>query len=276
MIQPTTLTLSSQQIEQFENNGYLIIPTLFSAEEVAELRDAFMAQAKDGAVEGLSSRGEISDPNDPLYRYPRMMHPHHRPQFPLVHGVSKKYLLDRRVHDVLADLYGEEPIACQTMFYFKPPGSRGQDLHQDNYYLRVKPGTCMAAWTAIDDSDEENGGLVVVPGTHKMDVQCPTESDRSIFFTGHRVDPPAGTKQVPVNMKAGDVLFFNGSIIHGSYGNTSKDRFRRAFICHYAPSSAVEVNQGYPLYDFDGQPTRRQPVTGGGPCGEVVGSPVKY
>ena len=46
----------------------------------------------------------------------------------------------------LTGLLGNEPYAAQTMVYFKPAGSRGQALHQDNYYLRVHPGTCMAAW----------------------------------------------------------------------------------------------------------------------------------
>lgn len=269
MIQPNTCALSREQIQQYHRDGFLIVREMFSAHEVAEIREAFMAQAKDGPVDGLSAGHAVTGANDPLSRYPRMMHPHHKPQFPLVQGISMKYLLDHRVHDVLADLFGEEPIACQTMFYFKPAGARGQDLHQDNFYLRVKPGTCMAAWTAIDDSDEENGGLVVVPGTHTLDLQCPTPADSNVFFTNHHVEPPAGSKVVPANMKAGDVLFFNGSLIHGSYPNNSADRFRRSFICHYAPSGAVEINQAYPLYTFDGQRTVRQPASGGGPCGNV-------
>ena len=56
-----------------------------------------------------------------------------------------------------------------------------------------------------------------------------------------------------VNMKAGDVMFFNGSVIHGSYPNTSRDRFRRAFICHYVPRSTAELSKWYraPM-SFDG------------------------
>ena len=43
-----------------------------------------------------------------------------------------------------------------------------------------------------------------------------------------------------VPMKAGDTLFFNGSLIHGSGPNRSKDRFRRSFICHYVSQSHRE------------------------------------
>jgi len=272
-VEKTLRALTESEHEAYERDGYHVARGLLSAEEVAEIKGAFMAQAKGGPVEGLSETGRITDPSDPLHFYPRMMQPHHKPAFPLVQGLSKRYLLDRRVHDILVDLFGEEPIAAQTMFYFKPPGSRGQDLHQDNFYLRIKPGSCMAAWVAIDDADRENGGMVVVPGSHRMDVACPRESDRSVFFTGDRVDVPEGKREKPADLKAGDVLFFNGSVIHGSYPNESQDRFRRAFICHYAPASCSEVARSYPLYNFDGEQINRASAEGGGPCGEVHEAP---
>jgi hypothetical protein len=58
---------------------------------------------------------------------------------------SLRWLLDPRLGDCLTTLLGVEPYAVQTMLYFKPPGSRGQALHQDNFYLRVQPGTCLNA-----------------------------------------------------------------------------------------------------------------------------------
>jgi ectoine hydroxylase-related dioxygenase (phytanoyl-CoA dioxygenase family) len=66
---------------------------------------------------------------------------------------------DRRALTTLLD--GVEPFAVQTMLYFKPPGARGQAVHQDQYYLRVDPGTRIAAWQALDRCDEENGCLEV-------------------------------------------------------------------------------------------------------------------
>ena len=84
-----------------------------------------------------------------------------------------RYMLDERIEMHLADLMGDEPIAAQSMFYFKPPGARGQDFHQDNFYLRVQPGSCMAAWVAIDDCDEQNGTMMVVPTSNALDIVCP-------------------------------------------------------------------------------------------------------
>jgi ectoine hydroxylase-related dioxygenase (phytanoyl-CoA dioxygenase family) len=253
--------------ERFRRDGFVVVRQLFSPDEVAEIRDAFMAQAADGPVEGLSDGHHKGlDRSDPLAFYPRMMHPHNHPEMP-VGPLARRYMLDRRLFDVLSALMGEEPVAAQSMFYFKPPGARGQDLHQDNFYLRVKPGTCYAAWLAVDDADAENGGMMVVPGTNDIDIACPEKSDPTVSFTDAHVPVPAGLAPEVVPLRAGDVLFFNGSVIHGSYPNISKDRFRRAFICHYVPRASAALSSWYSSLTFDGAPVAIPAATGGGPCG---------
>ncbi len=232
-----------------------------------ELRATFMETNADGPVPGLSEIRQSYESSDPLSFYPRMMHPHRHPDKP-VGPISMTWMLDMRVHDILEGLFGEEPVAAQSMFYFKPPGARGQDLHQDNFYLRVHPGTCIAAWAAIDSADEDNGTLIVVPGSHVLPIACPEKSDSARFFTSDHLEVPEGMHTEAVLLTAGDVLFFNGSLIHGSYENSSKDRFRRAFICHYVPASCAEVSSGYrPLLTFDGLEVEKDGASGGGPCG---------
>lgn len=266
-------TLTADPVaESFAAHGYYIARGLLTPQEVAEIRDTFMAVATDGPVAGLSEVLKHAAPGDPLAHYPRMMHPHCHPQYPTA-GVAEKYLLDGRIERHLRACMGAQPIAVQSMFYFKPPGARGQSLHQDNYYLRVRPDTCCAAWMAIDDADAENGGMMVVPGTQDLEVVCPEKADASQSFTTDHVPVPEGLKAVMLELKAGDVLFFNGSLVHGSTPNTSKARFRRSLICHYVPETTTEMSHWYhkALRTFDG--TRREfaVAQGGGPCGEAAG-----
>jgi ectoine hydroxylase-related dioxygenase (phytanoyl-CoA dioxygenase family) len=68
-------------------------------------------------------------------------------------------------------------LAANCMFYYKPPGSRGQAMHQDNFYLLVEPQTCVAAWTAINDADPENGGMYLVGDTAEEEISCPEEAN---------------------------------------------------------------------------------------------------
>lgn len=260
--------LSPAQVRQFHEAGCLVVRGLFASDEVARLRDHFMALHAAGPIPGCFAPAPPSAAgDDPLARYPRMMHPHR------VDELSRRYLLDPRLGAILTDLFGEEPLAAQTMLYFKPPGARGQALHQDNFFLKVEPGTCIAAWVALDPADPANGGLEVVPGTHAMDLFCPEEADDDTSFTRDYVPPPPGLAAVPVTMAAGDVLFFNGSLVHGSQPNRTPDRFRRSFICHYIPRSARLVSRFYrPILTMAGDEVEIAENRGGGPCGTEAAS----
>jgi hypothetical protein len=254
-------TLTDQQWATWQRNGYLIVPGLL-ADLVEPIRTRFDALAQAG--EPVPSFWEPDfDSDEPLKRYPRVMHPHR------FDASSRQWMLDPRVGDVLADLLGEPAVACQAMYYFKPPQSPGQSLHQDNFYLAVQPGTCIAAWTAIDAASPDNGGLFVVPGSHRLDVQCP-EAESFKAGKSNLVDPPAGMKAVPADMQPGDTLFFGGSLIHGSGRNRSASQWRRSFISHYMPASSTHVSDHYfPIYDFTGRAISYAAAGAGGPCGEA-------
>ncbi|HEX8550940.1 MAG TPA: phytanoyl-CoA dioxygenase family protein [Abditibacteriaceae bacterium] len=258
--------LTNEQKEQFERDGYLIVRGLISREEAVQLRDHFMDLHAQGPKQGFDPKSADEADSDVLRMYPRFMHPHR------VDDLSMKWMLDARFEGVLRDLFGEQPVAAQSMFYYKPAGARGQALHQDNFYLEVAPGSCMAAWVALDEISPDNGGLFIVPGSHKTDVQCPHVADLTQSFTTEEVDVPEGMTPVPANMELGDVLFFNGSVIHGSYPNNTKDRFRRSFICHYLGEGSKQISEHYfPLHRFDGTPIQKDEVfavsSGGGVCG---------
>ena len=262
---PATTSLSREQLNHYERDGYHIVRGMFDPAEIAALRRTFDDIAQAGRP--IPGHWEPSAANqqsaDPLKRYPRVMHPHR------FDPLSMRILLDPRIGRVLVDLLGEEPIATQTMFYFKPPGARGQAFHQDNFYLQVKPGTCIAAWIAIDPAIRENGGLMVAPGTHRMQVQCPQAAEESKSFVNHLVPPPAGVTPVPAELQPGDVLFFNGSLIHGSEPNTHQRLWRRSFICHYMPRSSKQIAEWYfPLHDFQGNVVEYAKADSGGPCGD--------
>jgi len=256
--------LNPAERDAYQREGYAIVRGLFTPAEIAELAATFAALHARGSIPDCFEAVPPGEGVDPLDVYPRMMHPHR------VSDVAMRTMLHPKLEPILRALLGEEPIAAQSMFYWKPPGGRGQALHQDNYYLRVSPGTCLAAWLAIDAADRENGGLFVAPGSHRLPVFCPEEADPSVSFASEYVPVPSGLELVAADLAPGDVLFFGGSLIHGSEPNRTKDRFRRSFICHYVGASAREISWFYkPLFRFDGSAVDLPDAAGGGPCGDV-------
>lgn len=256
--------LTDEHKQFYEENGYTVVRGLFSPEEVARYRDHFMTLRKHGSYPG-DLAGVDTQSNDPLKRYPRMIHMHRWDE------LSLQWVLEERLNRCLTGLLGREPYAVQTMLYFKPAGARGQALHQDNFYLRAQPGTCMAAWMALDRCDPENGCMQIVPGSHRWPMLCSEKADTKISFTDVTVPLPKDAEVHPVVMEPGDVLFFNGALVHGSYPNSSKDRFRRALIGHYIEGSAEQVSQFYhPALRMDGTVVELDASQGGGACGVWV------
>lgn len=246
----------------YSEHGFWLSKGLFEPEEAASIGRHFMEM--NSQHEGYREADGHND--DPLRRYPRQMMPHRWDK------VSLDWLIDRRLDKVFTEILGESPLAVQTMFYYKPPGARGQALHQDNFYLHAQPGSCCAAWMAVDKCDTANGCLQVVPGSHRLPNLCTVEADLEASFTDVTVPVPPGMDVVPVEMEPGDVLFFHGQLIHGSLPNQTADRFRRCLIGHYVTAQAAEVSRFYhPCLRMDGSVAELDEAAGGGECGRFEG-----
>ena len=171
--------------------------------------------------------------------------------------LHERYLLHPRILDVLEVLIGPDVSALQSMLFLKPPGRTGQGWHQDSYYIPTHPDTLCGTWLAIDDADEYNGGLWMAKGSAAEPVYPPCRDSKDgvqQYGFGERMIPdlkhvtnasepddsinalaPIADRydQVLVTAKKGDVILFNGHILHRSKANVTSDRFRRAFVGHY-------------------------------------------
>jgi ectoine hydroxylase-related dioxygenase (phytanoyl-CoA dioxygenase family) len=260
--------VSTAQKQKFIDEGYCVVEGLFSPGEIDEI-EAFFEEFKASDVPafdtGKSYQGSFQE-SDPARHQMRALHPHR------YNKKAQDWLLNPRVGDVLAELLGRPALAVQSMYYFKPPGGKGQGMHQDNFYLVSKPATCIAAWTAIDAADLDNGCLWVVPGSNHGHVLCPEKGGEHWMNYGdtHITKFPREQKPVPVPVPRGATMFFSGNLIHGSGPNRTKDRFRRTFIGHYIDEASEQVGRFYhPVLNMAGETVSNVAVySGGGPCGD--------
>ncbi|MCS7209878.1 MAG: phytanoyl-CoA dioxygenase family protein [Fimbriimonadales bacterium] len=251
-----------EEYVQYRREGYLKVERLVPAEDVARLYEWAVAcwQGKP-----LPQQGEQT-PHAAVQQGTRA-HQLHR-----VDPIAEWGLLHPRVLDVLEALIGPDVLALQTMLFHNPPGTGGQGWHQDSYYITTYPDTLIGAWLALEPADELNGCLWVVPGSHCEPIYPPRNNTyahvhaANAFDDLHEVEnvshlddtqntltqvvrkyPPP----IPVPMAPGDVLFFDGHLLHRSYPNRTADRWRRSFVCHYCNArSWVPWNHGVP-YEGD-------------------------
>ncbi len=220
----TAMLLSPEQIAQYQTEGYLVVPELLTGAEVV----AFLTNETERPY---NLHGHTRDAQ---YRY-LAMHPQ----------------IAGRVQQIL----GGRPRIVQTMYLPKPPeGGRGIALHQDTHYLPNEPLTLMACWLALADTDADNGGLCVVPGSHRAGLRsahkAQNEAEHAVWENEHQMRDRTGrewtqqivsfeiddldpAKIVRLSVPRGGGVFFTGLTIHGSYANHSSDRPRPAFAIHY-------------------------------------------
>lgn len=134
------------------------------------------------------------------------------------------------------------------MYIFKSPKVGGEvNPHQDSTYIISRPLSCKAIWVALDDATVENGCMWGMPGSHKttpIDYYMKAERQPIMGEDGKfshyeskvRYDPEEPPKyeikdQVPLEMKKGSIVLFDGAFVHYSDHNYS-DMRRHAFTMH--------------------------------------------
>lgn len=153
--------------------------------------------------------------------------------------------------DMMEQLIGPNIKAATSQLTFKMRGNNKTfDWHQDNGYGELKPYNSISTLTALEDVDEENGCLRIIPQSHKLGQIGLNDSfdndkkrDKSVSI---KVDIDE-TDAISIPMKAGETLVFHCWTLHQSQGNLSQSRDRRILFMRYADADAVEVyNQDKP------------------------------
>lgn len=250
--------------EFYDREGYVIVDNVYSASELEEIEAFFedYRNTEERTFHGGKAYGEI----DPKKELLRALQPHRTNPEPL------RWMMHPRAVEVLAALFEKDPLGVQTMYYYKPPGSVGQGMHQDNFYLLASPAACMGTWTPIDDADPENGCLHVIPRSQGRGIYCNEDSTPDKQWKGMWSHLPVdqANKSTPVPVKRGQTLFFHGELPHGSGPNRSKTRSRRTFIGHYCDEATDTIAKYYfPIYNRHLETVGGvAEYAGGGPCGD--------
>src|SRR5690606_1911480 len=91
----------------------------------------------------------------------------YRPMLHLADDALVDVVCDERWADLVLPLLGPDVRLYWEQAVAKDPGT-GTELpwHQDNGYTPLIPEGYLTCWLALDDADEANGGLRLMPGSH--------------------------------------------------------------------------------------------------------------
>ncbi len=223
--------------ERFERDGYLVLEKVLAADEVAALNDELvrLVRGELGPVHGSTVGPEATA--EQALAATLCVH------FP--HKLSPSYEAAMRHPRILAALVAllSPDLKCmQSMAFVKSEGKPGQAWHQDEQFIPTRDRSLTAAWIALDDATVHNGCLWALPGSHRPGVLYPLREQQDERFDcsqeAYRF-PYRDEDAVALEVQAGDVVLFDGYLLHRSLPNTGGHGLRRALVHHYMNAASL-------------------------------------
>ena len=248
--------LTKAEIEQYRELGYLVVPGVFDAELLAEIRravDAIVADA--GKVTTHTDVYDLEESHtQQAPRVRRIKTPHKH--FPFFAELTR----NPRITGVLAQLIGSDLRLHGAKLNMKSAGyGAAVEWHQDWAFYPHTNDDVLATGLYLDDCDMANGPLLVVPGTHKGPVY---DHHADGYFVGAMAPEIEGldyAEAVPLTGKAGSMTIHHARLVHGSALNTSS-KPRRLLLHEYTAADAWPLMGVANFDEFNGRMVRGKPT----------------
>ena len=216
-------SLSEKQINQYNEDGFIAPINVLSVEEACEIREEIERIEKDwpNELEGLG-----------------------RNYVHLISTVFDKIPHNPKILDAVESIIGENILICGTTLFIKDPDQKGfVSFHQDAKYIGLEPHNWVTGWLAVTDTNEENGCMRMLRGSHKEDLKFHNQKfdENNLLTRGQTIENVHIKETTPVRLKAGQLSLHHPKIIHGSGLNKTKDRRIGFAIQSYIGSNVDQV-----------------------------------
>tara|TARA_B100001540_G_C15790667_1_gene635295 strand:+ start:258 stop:1085 length:828 start_codon:yes stop_codon:yes gene_type:complete len=215
--------LSSNQLKQYKDKGFVSPINIFSKEKANEIRNE---------IELIENKmpGELEKSG----RYNAHL------ISPLLDDVTH----NSKILDAVQSLIGENILVCGTTLFIKNPNEKGfVSYHQDAKYIGLKPYNWVTAWVAITNSNEKNGCMRMWSGSHKDNLKKHDQKFNAgnLLTRGQTVQNVPKEETTPLILKAGQMSLHHPTVVHGSDLNKSNDRRIGFVIQSYIGTDVKQV-----------------------------------
>ena len=215
--------LSSNQLKQYEDKGFVSPINIFSKEKAKEIRNE---------IELIENKipGELEKSG----RY----------NAHLISPLLDEVTHNSKILDAVQSLIGENILVCGTTLFIKNPNEQGfVSYHQDAKYIGLEPLNWVTAWVAITDSNEKNGCMRMWSGSHKDKLKEHDQkfNDGNLLTRGQTVKNVPKEKTTSIVLEAGQMSLHHPTVVHGSELNKSNDRRIGFVIQSYIGTNVKQV-----------------------------------
>jgi len=232
--------ITKEQINQYEKDGFVILRNIISPDMIKKIQDECdrFIKEKDAEmdrkgvlVDGISHKGS---------RYfIAMRNKDSQPMQELIYG--------KELEEITSRILGENVYLFLEQFVVKA-AEKGMKFawHQDSGYLAFPHKPYLSCWMPLDDVNEENGTVYLLPydaaGTKvRIDHITDSETNDEIGYFGN--DPG-----IPAVLNKGDVALFSSVCFHRS-GTNHTNKSRRVLLMQYSPEPIVKEGKPFRLVE---------------------------
>ena len=215
--------LSSNQLKQYEDEGFVSPINIFSKDRAKEIRNE---------IEFIEN--EMPDELKNSGRY----------NAHLISPLLDEVTHNSKILDAVQSLIGENILVCGTTLFIKNPDQKGfVSYHQDAKYIGLEPYNWVTAWVALTDSNENNGCMRMWSGSHKNNLKKHDQkfNDGNLLTRGQTVKNVPKQKTTPLILEAGQMSLHHPTVVHGSGLNKSNDRRIGFVIQSYIGTNVKQV-----------------------------------
>ena len=246
------LQVTSIQIEQFHQQGYIILEDVLSSDQIERIIDRFDPL--------FATRFETGIYPDEWYGRPGLSQPNATRQMTGIWRCDRTlagFTLSRETARINATLMGWSTArygfdAC----WIKPPDAPPVSFHRNNTFVAsLDPGSVITCWITLSHASTDAGTLEIVPGSHRWEssdnvrfLHAPQEDYRTYLWQAAEANGIENLDILPIELAPGSAICFHGNLWHGSNRNPSADKTRRSLsISHLHPQTQYRpsTDQGF-------------------------------
>jgi phytanoyl-CoA hydroxylase len=220
--------------QQFHHQGFLVLPQFATApfcEEVITLAQQHLTQ-QTGPME---YEADTAYPGAPESRSAEGGHTVRR----LLQAYARDPLLANwattpALVQILQQLLGPQVLLTQAhhncIMTKQPRYSTATSWHRDSRYWHFQRAELVSSWLALRNETPENGCLLVIPGSHRMNIQPEQFDQRQFLRTDLAQNEGLLGQAQTVPLRQGDLLLFHSNLFHAAGRNqTDNTKFSLVF-----------------------------------------------
>ncbi|MGH1428062.1 MAG: phytanoyl-CoA dioxygenase family protein [Arenicella sp.] len=230
--------LSKQQQNQFIRDGYLVLPNLLDEQELASLRAKTHEHLQEN-IQPFERETDVHYPGAPESEdapgggtIRRLLQAYSR------HQLYRSRAENSTVVDIIKSLLQAEslyltPNHHNCVMTKQPEFSSQTNWHRDTRYWHFSNKYLINAWYALGDERVENGGMLLLPGSHRWDVNAGALDEDQFLLEDHPSNQARLSLSEQVDLQAGDCLLFSAHCFHAAgANNTDQAKFSLVYTYH--------------------------------------------